>query len=123
MLEKEELRSALKQFTGTMIWYKHSLFQKYTYTEGVKFLCENAGCYWLLDKILIHQLFTHPLKDLDLDRQFWTLTVAEDNAGILTCYRDSDEPVFSEELSFTDFPLEEISLWLLNNVLLLPSEY
>ena len=31
--------------------------------------------------------------------------------------------VFSKELTFTDFPLDEITLWFANNVIYLPSEH
>lgn len=49
--------------------------------------------------------------------------VNPDNSAVLTCERDTDEPMITQEIPFTDFPLAEITLYLCDGVLLLPSEY
>ncbi|MGA9381161.1 MAG: DUF6876 family protein [Phormidium sp.] len=49
MLSAEQLKSQLSHFTGTDNYYKHWL--GFQYTDGIKFLADNAECYWLLDAI------------------------------------------------------------------------
>ena len=55
--------------------------------------------------------------------QFWKLRVNPDNSAVLTCERDKDDVALTQAIEFTDFPLEEVKLYLSNGVLLLPSEY
>jgi len=50
-MEPEELLAALAHFTGTTQWYRNPMFPAYTYTDGVKFLAEEAGEYWLIDYV------------------------------------------------------------------------
>jgi hypothetical protein len=45
----------LRQFTGTDHWYKHTLNRKVLFTDGVKYLADQAGAYWLLDEITLIQ--------------------------------------------------------------------
>ncbi len=42
-------QAELAQFTGTEQYYKH--LGGLVYTDGVKYLAEKAGSYWLLDII------------------------------------------------------------------------
>ena len=49
-MDKEELRIALTKFTGTVNYYRHWT-RAFHYTDGVAFLAENVGAYWLLDHI------------------------------------------------------------------------
>jgi len=55
--------------------------------------------------------------------QFWKLTVNEDRSALLICERDRGDLVVSQEISFTDFPLKQITLYFERGVLLLPSEH
>ena len=98
-------------------------------TDGVKFLADEAQCYWLLDAIGSYQseLAKHPDSRLQ-EMQFWTLKVHADKSAILTCVADSGEPpAVSEEITWTDFPLPEIQIWVGieegRRIALLPSEY
>lgn len=106
----------LGNFHGTESYYTNPMYP-FKWTDGVKYLVENGECYWLLDAIASWQ------KKLDSSQiQFWMLIVNPDNSAVLTCERD-DEPVITQQIPFTDFPLEEITLYLCDGVLLLPSEY
>jgi len=68
-MNAEELLRNLMQFTGTTQWYRNPLFPSFTYTDGVQFLAENAGCYWLIDFIFSHQL---DVKIKNAPFQVWT---------------------------------------------------
>lgn len=120
MMNAIELKSALRQFTGTEEWYFHPLFRKYRYTEGVKFLAGEAGAYWLLEKILSSQILPE-LKGEEF--QLWKLTVDEKKTALLTCDNGNGGIVYQEIIDTTDFPLDEIRFYFTDRVLLLPSEY
>jgi hypothetical protein len=116
----EPLEAALRQFTGTEHWYRHPLYRTFCYTDGVKYLAEAAGAYWLIDDILACQIEPRVKNEAF---QFWTLTVRDNHTAVLTCTDGNTALVYRQEYGFTDFPLKEQKLYLTNNVLLLPSEY
>jgi hypothetical protein len=55
--------------------------------------------------------------------QFWKLTVNPDRSAVLVCERDSDDVAVTQEIPFTDFSLESVTIYCQGGVLLLPSEY
>jgi len=113
-------QSDLDQFTGTDQWHKH--FTGLLYTDGVKYMAETAGAYWLLDAIGSYQRQLNKNERL-AEFQLWKLEVIE-SRGLLTCRADSNEkPVISQEIEYTDFCLESIKLYVEGGVLLLPSEH
>lgn len=138
----------LNQFTGTAQYYKH--WSKLLYTDGVQYLAEEGGAYWLIDAIASYQ--PTALKDPMLkDIQFWKLKaeahrgavllgesspsklawstppvdflVNPNGSAVLTCERDTDDVAITQEIPLTDFPLSGVKLYLTTGVLLLPSEY
>lgn len=114
----------LQQFTGTSRWYRHWLFRNYLYTDGVQYLAEKAGAYWLIDTILSHQQDKRLTSNDELAYfQCWTLNVKGDNSAQLICDDGNKNIILTQELEFTDFPLPTITLWLEHKVLLLPSEH
>lgn len=114
------LKNQLKQFTGSEQIFYNPLFPKFRYTEGVKYLAQAANCYWLLDYIFSSQ----HLKTLQqCPFQVWKLKVTENQAAKLFVEDGNSNLVKSFNLKYTDFPLEQIDLWLVDNILLLPSEY
>jgi hypothetical protein len=115
-----QLKEALRQFTGTETWYRHPLFRTFCYTEGVQYLAEQAGAYWLISDILACQ--DDPRVKAQ-GFQEWKLMVNEDRSAVLTCADGDLHIVYSQDYGFTDFPLQSCKLWLTNAVLLLPSEY
>ncbi|MDQ3279894.1 MAG: hypothetical protein M3Q69_00610 [Acidobacteriota bacterium] len=114
-----EIQSTLAAFTGTARYYRH--FTNMHYTEGVHFLAEAAGAYWLIDLIASWQ--SKAMNDSSLaEFQLWKLHVA-DGRAVAICYRDSDDEAFRQEIDYTDFPLRDVSLYVEGGVLLLPSEH
>lgn len=110
----------LRQFTGTEQWFRHSLMRNITYTEGVRYLAEQGHAYWLIDKVATLQL--EPKVKAE-EFQVWKLKVDNNNTATLACEDGNGNTVYSEEISFTDFPLDQIELWVEGNVILLPSEH
>lgn len=114
----------LKQFTGSEHFYRHGLSRNHVYTEGVQILAERAQAYWLLDKIALHS----SAKIAREEFQVWKLTVNPNGSATLTTEDGNDNVLRTEKLSYTDFPLREITLWSVRNELngftiMLPSEY
>jgi hypothetical protein len=115
----DELRGALASFTGTENYYAH--MSGLHYTDGVAFLAENAGAYWLIDLIASWQ--KRARKDPMLrEFQLWELRVTGREADAI-CFRDTNDEAFRQHIPFTDFPLSEVKLYLENEVLMLPGEH
>jgi len=54
----------------------------------------------------------------------WELQKFDDNTAILTMKEDTGQPLLVEQkIHFTDFPLEEITLWVIDGIMLLTNEY
>lgn len=110
----------LCQFTGTEHWYRHPLARSVLYTDGIQYLAEKAGAYWLLDEIALAQSL--PLIKAE-SFQTWRLKVRAHHSGQLTCDDGNGNILLSKRIPFTDFPLEEIAIYLTDNVIMLTSEY
>jgi len=119
MSKANSLIHALQYFTGTQIWYKHPLFPSFRYTDGVKYLATHAECYWLLEAIFSYQSIPEIKSE---PFQVWKL-VKQGDAATLSIEDGNDNVIKEFKIPFTDFPLEEYTLWLTNKVLLLVSEY
>ena len=114
-------RADLIQFTGSEHWYRHAMVRDVLYTDGVQYVAETAGAYWLIDEIAFAQRFDKLLAAEEF--QSWKLTVNADHTATLTCEDGDGSVVFIKPIEYTDFPLEEITMFFINNTILLPSEY
>lgn len=97
------------------------------YSEGVAYLAEQAGAYWLIDAIASHIVTNKELRERAEGLMFWKLDVAE-GQGVLTAQRDCEGPTLvTQEIEYTDFPLDSIDIWAGFNgegwTLYLPSEH
>ena len=120
-LEVADFKNTLDQFYGTETWHRFSM-SKLLLTDGVKYLCEKAGCYWLMDIIASYQ--KKCMKDPMLrDFQIWELNVnIQERKGVVSCLRDTNDVAFKQTIPYTDFPLDTIKLYCENRVICLPSE-
>jgi hypothetical protein len=113
------LESELAMFTGTTTYYRN--FLELRYTEGVQYLAEHAGAYWLIDAIASWQ---PEIRKVEREFQLWELTVNDDHNAELTVRRDTGEATLAKQtIGYTDFPMNRMTLYVENNVLLLPSEH
>ena len=124
MTKKTFDAAALHNFTGSQEWYRHSLNRQVLYTEGVQYLAEHAGAYWLVDEIALAQKYVPTLAKEEF--QAWTLKVTN-NPATLTCEDGNDNALFSKHIEFTDFPMDEVLLYVegepAQRTILLPSEH
>lgn len=113
------IESELAMFTGTENYYKHHGLYGITLTDGIKYMAEKCNAYWLLDVINSHQ--THKIRQNNF--QIWTLERKGDGC-VVYMRTDSDQPkLVNQAIEFTDFPMQKFECYLIDNVLLLKSEY
>ncbi len=112
----DKIKSGLKQFVGSMNYYRGFLGVRYT--DGVKYLADRCGAYWFIDLIASYQKVLEKMYF-----QLWGIDVGGDNTATVTCREDSDRmPVVTQEIEYTDFPFD-YELYCINRVILLKSEY
>ena len=115
-MNARKLKKELTHFTGTEKYYQSMAVK---FTDCVYFLAENAGAFWLIDLIGSYQ---HELRDIPF--QLWELRVNDDKTAAIECREDTGmTTLVRQEIPYTDFPLEEIQLYCIDGILLLPSEY
>jgi len=124
-LTPEELKEQLGCFTGSEEFLRHWSSRTTRYTEGVMFLADQAGAHWLIDLVASYQ--KEPKVAVE-DFQVWTLEVRDNKGAVRMTDGDSKKAIVSQEIHYTDFPLDEIKVWAVRNelggvTLLLPSEY
>jgi len=120
-----EIIGGLQHFHGSEMLYKISLTGT-RYTEGIKYLANAAECYWLITdasimaKCLIAKssFITVDFKRLSQEKQDHSGYEAE------IIYSDGNDNILeSHRYRITDFPLDELRLYFVDNTLMLPSEY
>ena len=125
------LNNNMNMATGTQGYTRFSPFApNHVLTDGVLRLCEDADCFWLVEAIASHH---HKIaKDQEMIRfQPWKLKV-KDNKATLTCLKDNYETdkqdiFIKQNIPYTDFPLDEVDIWVEQSgnlfVMLLPMEH
>jgi hypothetical protein len=120
MTKKNLTKADLRQFTGSEHWYRHHLVRKILYTDGAQYVAEHGDAHWLLDEIS----FAQSLANVAAERfQVWELSVAINRTAGLVCSDGNGRVAYVKTLDWTDFPLDEISFYFIDNTILLPSEY
>jgi len=124
----EKIQAILNHAFGTQNYHRISQVKGAPIaTDGVVAVANEAGCFWLLDAIISYQ----GNKKLDPDMQVWRLKVREDNnnrEATLYCEDGKKKILISQNIEYTDFPLDEIVLWVMpggpggESVILLPTE-
>jgi len=119
-----QIERDLKHFKGTSIYYKHLYPGKspIIITEGCNYVREQCQAYWLFDAILSYQE-DHRLMGIPF--QVWTLEQQQsDLTWLLTCKEDKGRPpLITQKIPYSDFPLQGITIWVIDKVALLPTEY
>jgi hypothetical protein len=110
----------LLHYTGSTLWYRHFLCKWILYTEGMKFLAERVGAYWLIDEIVFAQKAKSSLPKQHL--QIWKISV-QNHSAVLECIGKDDAILYTKRVPYTDFPLSEFTVYYCNNTIMLPSEY
>ena len=120
-IEISEVKKNLAYFTGTENYYKHSITGNdgIFLTDGCHYLREQLNCYWLFDLILSYQ---HKLSKET--HQKWILVNNKDSSWTITARNENGRLLAIQHIPYSDFPLKEgITIFFLEGVALLPSEY
>ena len=123
-LTYEELHSELNNFYGSMAYYKANIFSNIVITEGVRYFCDTCECYWLLDEAIIYAL-----RDLGKKYSFLIVEFKVTNkrgTTYIEVREDNSEPLLFKRRTkdlLHKIPIGEYKFYLIDNVMLLPSEY
>jgi hypothetical protein len=96
-MDNDELQTKLAQFTGTELYYR--IAPNFLITDGVRYLADNAGCYWLLDAAISHLV--------ELGTPDWFVLVrlvVQDCAAVLTLEDGNGRVHCLQTIPYTDFP-------------------
>ncbi|WP_040280332.1 DUF6876 family protein [Psychroserpens damuponensis] len=125
MNKVNEIKEGLQHFCGSEMLYQIPLIRT-RFTDGLKYLANVANCFWLIVDVSViaksllnrSHFITIDFKRLSEEKQDQIGYEAE------IIYSDGNGAVFeTHRYNFTDFPLEELRLFFVNNTLMLPSEY
>ena len=118
---QEKIDAYTSQCNGSdklWIWWLNGKSRKFFYTDGVKLVSETCGAYWLIDTILLNQRLPEAKAE---EFQVWKLAVV-DSSGILTCEDGNGRQTVYQFITFTDFPIPEMTFWFEIDALMLPCE-
>jgi len=117
---KAEIESLLCQFHGTQ-YYHSNLGGRCLYTDGIKAMAELCGAFWLLDAVESHQ-YNPEVGSVYF--QIWNLKKTETGVWVLSMRTDDDQPfIVFQEISYSDFPLNEFEFYTIHQIMLLKNEY
>jgi hypothetical protein len=109
---------ALSHFHGSEQMFFHPMFKGINYTDGVRFLMHNRAA-GLIEAILSHKLHNADVRS----EEFIVATLKVTGTKAVLTFDDGNDNVLARQvIEYTDFPLKEISFYLENDVLMLPSE-
>ena len=120
-----EIKEGLQHFHGTEMFYQIPLLRT-RFTDGLKYLANVADCFWLITdtsviaKSLMNrsEFITIDFKRLSEEKQDYSGYEAE------IIYSDGNDNILEKQgYRATDFPLDELRLFFVNDTLMLPSEY
>ena len=121
-MTKDQLLEELRNFYGTEHYYRH--MPGLVITDGVKFLADAAGAYWLLDMVWSH------MPSIPKSEGFVLVTLKRTHHRAVFQMQDDDPPqnvYATQDIECADFPLDEIKMYLIRDesgfVLLLQTEY
>jgi len=124
-VQVNEIKEGLQHFHGTEMFYQIPLLRT-RFTDGLKYLANVADCFWLITdtsviaKSLMNrsEFVTIDFKRLSEEKQDYSGYEAE------IIYSDGNDNILQkQEYRVTDFPLDELRLFFVNDTLMLPSEY
>ncbi len=116
-----DFKNNLAEFIGTFQYHTHRLGKQWiNITDGCDYVRNEAEAYWLFDAILSHQITSimskHPF-------QVWRLKQQADETWKLSCEDGDKNILVVQNIEYSDFPIPEITIWLVDEVALLPTEY
>ena len=121
----KEISEGLQHFNGSEILFQIPLL-KTRFTNGIKYLANEAECFWLVtDASVIAKSLMNKSRFITIDfRKFSKEEMEVIGYEARIDYSDGNGHIFeSHKYHITDFPLDELRLFFVDNTLMLPSEY
>ncbi|PXX23750.1 DUF6876 family protein [Arenibacter sp. ARW7G5Y1] len=120
-----QIKERIQHFNGSLVLYQIPIIGT-KFTEGIKYLTEAGECYWLVtDTSVIAKSLMGKSRFISIDFKKFTqeeMTIMGYEAKI--DYIDGNGLIFeTQKYHLTDFPLDEIRLFFVDDTLMLPSEY
>jgi hypothetical protein len=116
MKTPQEINQTLAGFYGSESYAKYG---QSLLTDGIQYLAQAAECFWFLDIINSIQ---HLPKVKNEYFQTFKLTIKNNKAKVI-CTDGNDNVLYTQNIEYTDFPLDTITLWRVNGTIMNPSEY
>jgi hypothetical protein len=117
----ESIQRVLIGFIGTFNYYRNTVgSQEILLTDGCEYVRRELKAFWLFDLITTYQ-DCQALKGHDF--QVWTLKKTIEDYWNMTCQDGNHNLLLSQLIKYSDFPIDEISVWLVEKVAMLPTEY
>ena len=119
------IKTGLQHFHGSETMYQIPLTRT-RYTNGIKYLANAAECYWLvMDTSVMSKSLSSKSYFITID--FKRLPTKEQQIqgceATITYSDGNGNNFYTHKYRVTDFPLEELRLFFVDNTLMLPSEY
>ncbi len=116
--KSDALRLFMAQFTGSERFYSH-WSRRIHYTDGIKAMAEKAEAYWLIDVIASWQTKRNAVERF----QIWHLNVKDSEANVYMQTDKGASPRCRQKIEYTDFPSGKWKFYVVDRMLMLPSEY
>jgi len=120
-----KIKVELQQFIGSETFYKIPLIGT-RFTDGIKYLADTAECFWLVtDASVIAKSLINKSYFVTVDfKRFSEKEREKKQCEAIINYSDGNDKIFeTHRYNVTDFPLDELRLFFVDNTLMLPSEY
>lgn len=95
-------------------------FLGYTYTDGVEALCTDYECFWFVDLIASYKT---DRRLVGQEFKSWTLTRTSGDEFKVTCEDGNHNVILTQDIPYSDFKDDKCTMWEVNGVVFLPSEY
>jgi hypothetical protein len=120
-INTQKFMQDLKRFTGsTQVFPRLIGDYMMMLTEGVIYVADEGHAWWLPD--LIHSYQYQPIIFRE-KFQRWVLKKYSDDTWTINCTDGNGKALCTQHIQYSDFPLPEIILWVVNETIMLPSEY
>lgn len=117
---KQDIEQTLRQFTGTLEFYQHVIEGKeMLLTEGAVYIRNDLKLQWIFDMILYCQDLPTVKKE---EFQVWELKKVSEEQVDIVCSDGKENYILEMEATDT-MPLDKLTLWFVQGVCMLPSEY
>jgi hypothetical protein len=113
----KSLNHVLMQFKGTDRF--HGYLSGHI-TDGIKYAAVKYGLFWFLDVIFSYQ---ENATKQEKEFQVWTLRRNRDNTLSITYDDGNGNTLKTQHIAFADFENDHFQVYLISNIILLPSEY